>query len=160
MDLSEWLQEFRKLHDEAKRGTLSRQDLLQYQAARNELARALLAAQHIALEPGLQPRRTLRAASAIQADVAFFDGTVRTTTRTVSSGGFGALLARPPKLGEEVRVALRLPGGEALQIQAQVVEVKPQPGNAHVSFKWVGLGEAEAERLELFVFDVVLDQLR
>ena len=40
-----------------------------------------------------------------------------------------------------------------------MVEVKPQAGNAQVWFRWVGLSEAETERLEVFVFDAVLEQL-
>ena len=81
-----------------------------YQAARDELARALLAAQHVAIDSQRRPRRQLRAFRALQVDVAFFDGTLRATTRQLSSGGFSALLAHAPKVGEDVRVTLRLPG--------------------------------------------------
>jgi hypothetical protein len=159
MDLREWLKQFRALHQEAKRGSLDAQALADYHAARDELARALLAAQHVALEPGQRPRRMLRAYCALQADLEFFDGTLRVTTRQVSSGGFSALLARPPRLDEEVKVALRVPGGEPLKGSARVVESKPQAGAAPVSFRWVGLTDAETERLEVFVFDAVLDQM-
>lgn len=159
MSFAAWLAEFRKVHAEAKRGALAGAALTDYQEARNELARALLAAQHVALEPGMQPRRSLRAARALQADIAFFDGSVRVATRTISPGGFAAVLAKPQKTGEEVTVTLRLPGGEPIQCDASVVESKPQAGNAHVSFRWVGLSEADADRLEMAVFDAVLEQL-
>jgi hypothetical protein len=160
MDFREWLTQFRQLHDAAKRGMLKSPSLADYHAARDELARALLAAQHVAIEPGHRPRRQLRALRALQVDVAFFDGTLRATTRQVSSGGFSALLAHAPKVGEEAKVTLRLPGTDPLQAGARVVETKPQAGNAHVSFQWVGLGEEDGERLEVFVFDAVLEELK
>jgi hypothetical protein len=159
MSLTDWLQEFRRVHLEAKRGALAGESLQAYREARNELARALLAAQHVTLEPGQQPRRSLRAARAIQADLAFFDGTLRVATRTISSGGFAAVLAKGPKVNEEVQVILRLPGGEPLQSLARVIESKQQAGNAQVSFVWVGMSEPDAERLEMLVFDTVLEQL-
>jgi len=81
-------------------------------------------------------------------------------TLQVSAGGFGALVARPPPVGDEVKVVLRIPGAEPLQANAQAVEVKQQVGNSHVSFQFVGLDESEVERLEMFVFDAVLAQLK
>jgi len=160
MALSDWLKEFRAVHAEAKRGGLSAERLAEYHAARDELARALLSAQHVALEPGQKPRRALRVSHALPAEIGFFDRTVKVATRSVSSGGFASLLARPPKVGEEVKVTLRMPGGEVIQAAARVVEVKSQTGSAHVSFAWLALSEAEVERIELFVFDAVLEQLQ
>ncbi len=159
MDLNAWLKEFRALHDEKKRGSLAGGRLPEYCAARDELARALLAAQHIAVEPGQQPRRTLRVSRALQAEVASFDGSVRVLTRSLSSGGFAALLPRAPKVGHEVKVTLRMPGEDPIESSAVVVESKLQPGSAHVSFRWVGLSESDVERLETMVFDTVLAQL-
>lgn len=118
MDLSSWLNEFRGLHADAKRGALTGQSLADYYLARDALARALIAAQHLSIETGQQPRRALRVSHALQADIAFFDGTLRVLTRSISSGGFAALLARPPKHDEEVKVSLRIPGGEPLQARA------------------------------------------
>jgi hypothetical protein len=160
MSFADWLRVFRSVHGEARRGALSAQSLAEYREARNELARALLAAQRVALEPGVQPRRTLRAARALQADLDFFDGTLRIATRTISSGGFSAVLAKPPKSGEEVKVTLRLPGEASLQCSAQVIDTKAQAGSVLVSFRWVGIPEADAERIETLVFDSVLEQLQ
>ena len=160
MPLSDWLKEFRAVHAEAKRGGLDARRLGEYHAARDELARALLSAQQVALEPGQKPRRALRVSHALPAEIAFVDRTVKVATRSVSSGGFAALLAQPPKTGEEVKVTLRMPGGEVMQAAARVVEVKSQTGSAHASFAWLALTEAEVERVETFVFDVVLEQLQ
>ncbi|HXJ82977.1 MAG TPA: PilZ domain-containing protein [Candidatus Methylomirabilis sp.] len=161
MALGEWLEQFRVLHEEAKRGKLTGQQLSDYYGARDELAQVLLAAQHIAIEPGQKPRRALRVSRALQAEITTFDGTVRVVTRSISSGGFAALLTRPPKLGEDVKVVLRLPGSEPLHAEARVVvDVKGPPGSGHVSFRWRGLSDAEIERIETFVFDVALEQLQ
>lgn len=160
MRIAEWLKGFRDLHEKAKRGALGSREMADYQEARNELARALLSAQHVSLQPGQKPRHALRVARALQVNLEFFDGPVRGITRQVSPGGFSVLLARPPKVDEEVAVSVRVPGGEPLSAQARVVEVKPLPGNAQVSFQFVGLGPDALERLETFVFDAVLEQIQ
>jgi c-di-GMP-binding flagellar brake protein YcgR len=160
MGLGDWLKGFRELHERAKAGGLAGRDLTAYHGARDELARALLAAQHLALQPGQRPRRVLRVSRALQADLEFHDGSVRAMTTDVSAGGFGALLARPPRLDEEVKVSLRVPGGEPLRAEARVVESKALPGNARACFAFIGLDEADTERLERFVFDAVLAQLQ
>ena len=160
MGLADWLRSFRELHEKAKRGGLHGHDLALYQGGREELARALLAAQRIALLPGQKPRRALRVARALQADLEFADGNVRALTLDLSSHGFSVLVERPPRVGEQVRVALRIPGGEPLCAAARVQEVRLQAGNARVSFEMTDLSEAALERLELFVFDAVLTQLQ
>ncbi len=159
MSLSEWLGAFKDLHEKAKQGALAGRDLTAYQGARDELARALLSAQHIALQAGQRPRQALRVSRALQADIEFHDGVVRAMTLSVSAGGFGALLAKPPKVDDEVRISLRIPGGDPLQASARAVDVKQQVGNARVAFQFVGLDPADAERVEMFVFDAVLAQL-
>lgn len=158
MGLGEWLKEFRDLHEKAKRGVLAAPELAAYRAGRDELARVLLSAQHVALKPGQKPRRMLRVARALQADIEFYNGSVRAMTLEVSSGGFGTLLARAPRVDDEVKVALRIAGGEPLRVTARVVDVKQQAGNVRASFQFVGLDEADVERLELFVFDAILEQ--
>ena len=159
MSLADWLKQFRSLHAKARAGGLDRRELAAYHASRDELARALLAAQRLTLDPGQPPRRSLRVARALQADLEFDDGTVRALTIDVSAGGFATRLAKPPRVGEEPKVTLRIPGGEPLRVSARAVEVKPLSGTHRAAFQFVGLGEEDAERLELFVFDAVLQQL-
>lgn len=159
MSFSDWLKRFRALHAKARAGELDRRDLAGYQAARDDLARALLAAQRLTLDEGRAPRRSLRVARALQADLEFDDGTVRALTLDVSAGGFATRLAKPPRVGEEPRVMLRVPGGEPLRATARALEVKPLGGTYRVGFQLVGLSEEDTERLELFVFDAVLQQL-
>ncbi len=158
MGLVESLEEFRDLHKRAKAGVLVPPDLMAYHAVRDKLAHLLLSAQHIALLPGQRPRRTLRVARALQVDIEFYDGTVRALTLQVSSGGFAAPLVGAPQLHEEVKVALRIPGGQPLRASARVVAVRKYLGNAGTSFQFVDLAASEAERMEMFVFDAVVDE--
>ncbi len=160
MGLLEWLRAFKALHDRAKKGALTGAELATYHAGRDELARALLAAQRVSLQKGMKPRRALRVARALQADLELHDGNVRGLTLELSTGGFSLLMERPPKVGDELTVALRIPGGEPLRSRARVCEVRPGDGNARVGFELLALDAADAERLELFVFDVLLTQLQ
>lgn len=157
--LADWLAAFRELHARAGAGTLAPGDQAAYRAGRDELARALLAAQHVALKPGETPRQALRVARALQVDLDLATSRQRAVTADLSSGGFSCLLARAPGLGEDVGYALRIPGGQPLAGRARIADVKAQAGNVRVAFQFVGLAAADAERLERFVFDTVLAQL-
>lgn len=157
--LAQWLLEFRGLHARARQGRLRGGETARYLAARDELARALLVAQRVALKPGETPRRALRVARALQADLDLATSRVRAPTVDVSTGGFSCLLSRAPPLGEELGFTLRIPGAEALSGRARVQDVRPREGNVRVSFMFTSLSEADRERMELFVFDTVLAQL-
>jgi hypothetical protein len=159
MSLADWLAEFRELHEKAHRAQLSPRERVVYRAGRDELARALLAAQRLTLKPGETPRQALRVARALQVDLDMAISHVRAMTVDLSTGGFGALLAKPLAMGESVKYSLRLPGSEPLAGEARVVDVKPQPGNVRVCFAFRDLSETDRERLELLIFDTVLAQI-
>jgi hypothetical protein len=157
--LTDWLLGFRQLHEKARRGQLRDADLARYRTGRDELARALLAAQKLQLKPGEVPRRALRVARALQLDLDFGTAAHRAVTSDISTGGFSCLLAASPPLGEEARFTLRMPAAEPLSGRVRVQDVKPNQGNARVSLAFVGLTDDDRERVELFVFDTVLAQL-
>jgi hypothetical protein len=159
MSFGAWLKTFRILHAKAKAGGLSAGELGTYRAQRDELAKALLAAQQVMLKGSEAPRRQLRAARALQLDLEYPKEKVRALSLDVSAGGFGALLARPPTPGDQLRCTLRLPGQEPVTGVVRVVDVKVMPGNARAAFAWVGLPGSDLERLETLVFDTVLEQL-
>jgi hypothetical protein len=159
MSLADWLRSFRVLHGRARSGSLAPGELAGYRAGRDELARAMLAAQQVMMKPGELPRRQLRAARALQVDLDFGKDKMRAVTLDVSAGGFGAFLARAPVPGDPVRISLRIPDQEPIACVARVVDVKVLPGNARAAFAFTGLSADEVERLETFVFDCVLDQL-
>ena len=160
MGLTESLEELRDLHGRARVGALGPPDQAAYRAARGQLGPLGLSAQPPALLPGQRPRRSLRAARALQSEIEFHDGTVRAKTLQLSSGGFAALLANAPHVGEDVKVALGLPGGQPLHAAARVVAVKEFLGGANTSFQFVDLDVPEVERLETFVFDALLDEIQ
>lgn len=158
--VQEWLLDFRASHQAAKRGELQGESLVTYIHGRDELARALLAAQNIVLQPGQRPRRTLRVARALHVDLGCHDGRVSAMTLDISAMGFSVLLPRGPEVGDEVRVSIRMPGDEPLHAEARVVDVKPLVGNVRVSFQFIELEPTDSEQLERYVFDVLLAQLQ
>ncbi|HET9554163.1 MAG TPA: PilZ domain-containing protein [Anaeromyxobacteraceae bacterium] len=160
MSFAAWLAEFRALHEKARRGQLSAAEGAAYRAGRDELARALLAAQRLTLKAGETPRQALRVARALQVDFDLLTSHQRAVTIDLSTGGFSALLTKAPPMGDDVGVSLRLPGAEPITCRARVADVKPLAGNVRVSFQLAGLEPAARDRLELFVFDTVLSQLQ
>jgi hypothetical protein len=159
MSLGQWLSQFRDLHERARRKSLNERDLATYRAGRDELARALLAAQRLTLKPGETPRQALRVARALQVDLDLLTSRERAITVDVSTGGFSCLLARSPPLGDEVGFSMRIPASDPLAGRARIADVKPHSGNVRVAFQFAGLPTDEKERLEMFVFDTVLAQL-
>jgi hypothetical protein len=159
MGLGEWLLAFREMHEKARRKLLSPADLQVYRTGRDELARALLAAQRLTLKPGETARRALRVARALQVDLDMLTSRERAITIDISTGGFSCLLAKAPPLGDEVGISLRIPAADPLVCKARIADVKPQAGNVRVAFQFLALPDDEKERLETFVFDTVLGQL-
>ncbi len=157
--LQQWLLEFRQLHEKARRGQLAARELSAYRSGRDELARALLAAQRLTLRPGETPRRALRVGRALQVDLDLGTSRERAVTLDLSTGGFSCLLAKPPPVGDEIGFSLRMPAADAFAGRARVVDARVLPGNVRVAFQFLNASEADKERLELFVFDTVLAQL-
>ena len=159
MGLAEWLEAFRVQHAAARQGQLQAHEMGIYRAQREELARALLAAQHLALKPGEVARRALRVPRALQADLQAEDYKQRAVTADLSSGGFSTLLGVAPGRARELSCQLRLPGQEPVKCRVRVADVKALEGVTRVAFAFVDLPEADRERLEMLVFDTVLEQL-
>ena len=160
MGITDWLLEFRALHERAKRGEISPAEAKTYDCAREELARALLSAQRVQTHPGEAARAALRVSRALQADLELPGGKVRASTLDLSAGGFGALLAMKPAAGERARFQLRLPGGKQVAGTARVVGVQPSGGSARVAFAFEDVGGEDRARVEALVFDTVLEQVR
>ena len=158
--LTQWLLEFRQLHEKARRGQLKEREAQVYRDGRDELARALLAAQRLTLRPGEIPRRALRVARAMQVDLDLGTSRERAVTIDLSTGGLSCLLAKAPPVGDEIGFSLRIPASEPLVGRARVQDVKVLPGNVRVSFAFLNQSDDEKERVELFVFDTVLAQLQ
>ena len=156
MSLSQWMSDFRDLHERARRGQLSGREEAVYKGARDELARALLAAQKLTLRQGQVARQALRVTRALQVDLDLVTWRARAVTLDVSTGGFAALLDKAPSLGEEIGYTLRIPASEPVAGRARVADAKPQTGNVRVAFQFLNQSPEDRERLEMFVFDSVL----
>ena len=159
MRLANWLAAFRELHERASTDELSPQEWSTYRAGREELARALVAAQRLTLKPGETPREALRVARALQVDLEWPKGEVRALTIDLSVGGFATLLAKAPAMSDDVKYVLKLPGGAELEGVARVVDVRVQPANVRVALAFNDLAEPDRDCLDLVMFDTVLQQL-
>jgi PilZ domain len=159
VSLAVFLSRFRELHQKAGSGALSAEEREEYRRAREELARALLAVQRLALKPGETSRQSLRVARVLQVDLDWPKGQVRAVTLDLSVGGFAPLMARAPSQSDEVACAFRLPGGEEMKARARVVSAQVQGTAVRVAYAFQGLPEEDRERIERVVFDTVLDQI-
>ncbi len=156
MRLVELVSRFRESRDRARRGDLPAAERAAHETTRDEMIRALLAAQPLA--PGQTPRQTLRAFYSVQVDIGFGDSLAIEPTLDLSSCGFAVLLDLPPKVNERAAVTLHLPGVEPIRAVARVANVHRQERSARVGFHFEDLKPADSERLALFVLDAVLEQ--
>jgi hypothetical protein len=159
MDLSQWLKRFKVLHLQARKGGLSTAEGREYQLAREELARALLAAQRLNLQPGQTPRQALRVARALQVELESPVRKDRLTTFDLSLGGFSALVSKAPAADERLTATLRLPGLDPVTCDVTLVGQSMHAGSVRASFAIRPMEGASQERLEMAVFDAVLVQL-
>jgi hypothetical protein len=159
MRLSEWLAAFRILHKKAHENALDEAQRALYLAHRDELARAMMAAQRLALPPGRPPRQELRVARALQLDLTLAKEPMRLTTLDVGSGGFATLVDRNMNVGDVIDFSLRLPGQSPATGKARVVDLKAQNGRIRGCFAFTQVPDPDRERIEMFVFDATLDVL-
>lgn len=159
MDLGQWLSELRTLHEKARAGTLGPAEQKDYRARRAELVRALLSAQCLTRQPGQSARQSLRVARALQAELVGPGRRDRLTTFDVSAGGFSAPMGTAPVNGEMFTATLRLPGTDPLVTPVKVVASVPMVGYFRVSFSFGRMDPAAAERLDMSILDMVLQQL-
>jgi len=159
MDLSQWLKRFKVLHLQARRGGLAVNDARDYQRARDELARALLAAQRLNLQPGQTPRQALRVARALQVELESPVRKDRLTTFDLSLGGFSALVSKAPAADEALTATLRLPDLQPVTCEVSLVGQSMHAGSVRASFAIKAMEATAQERLEMAVFDAVLVQL-
>jgi hypothetical protein len=160
MELRLWIAGFRALHDRARKGDLSSEERRQYLAQRDELAKAMCSAQRLTAPPGQTPRQAMRVARAMQVDLELPEGRQRLMTMNVSIGGFAALMPKElDKKSAPIGFSMRLPGSpDPLLGRVRVADIQKRTGNVLISFAFNEMGAAEQERLELVLFDSVLQQ--
>jgi HD-like signal output (HDOD) protein len=155
-----WLDELRSLHDRHKARTLSPADHPRYLALRARVLAAVVESQNRALGPGRTRRASARISRACQAELTGDGWTERSLTVDLGVSGCAALLARPVRPGERVRVNVRVIGGRCIDAGATVVATRPQQGKAaRVSFAFDPLGDDARTLLELRMLEDVLAEL-
>ncbi len=160
MDLPALIANFAALHERAKRNALGSGELKTYRDAKAALTNALILAQQRTLPPGAAQRQALRAARALQIELDLSTGLAHALTLDISRGGFAALLERLPPQTESGAFALKLPGSsEPVLGRCKLVASAPQHGNFRAGFAFQNVSEPDLERIELLVFDSVLEQL-
>jgi hypothetical protein len=161
MSPNQWVEHFRTLHERARKGQLPEEDKRRYNAAREQFARALTAAQGMMLPPGQSARRTFRIAQGLQVDLSLSTGPARSMTLDVSCGGFSVMMHKPPPDTEEPGFTLRLPGNqEPVTGRAKLVSVQRKIGTHRVSFSMLGISDKDLERLESALFDLALERIK
>jgi len=145
------------LHCRAKDGGLERADLDLYHTERATLVRVLVARQP--LEPGQLPRRSLRVSCHLTALIDFGDQTEPGTTVDISTGGCAVLLDHHRPVGFECQAAISIPGGEPVRARARVVYVRPDAHRFRVGIEFTSMSGSDTERLDLLVFDTLLELL-
>jgi hypothetical protein len=161
MSVNQWIAQFRAQHENARKGKLDEADRRAYLAAREQFARALVAAQGLTLPAGQSARRSFRVAQGLQVDIHFNAGEVRGMTLDLSCGGFSVMLHHPPNEKEQPGYSLRLPGGaEPLVGRVRYISSTRRMGSHRVSFTFVDMPEKDAERLETVLFDLALERLK
>ncbi len=159
MGLADWLRVFRSLHERAKKNELKGADADDYRAACDELARALMAAQKLALKPGEVPRHVLRVPRALQVTLDDKVSAQRAMTVELSVAGFSVLLAKAPIHGEELTATIRIPGAEPLTAPVKAGDARQMGGTVRVSFLFGKLPDPARAQLELLVIDTALQSL-
>jgi hypothetical protein len=159
MDPSRLVAAFRALHDRVNSGTATPSERDEYQELRAEVARTLAAAQGLTSPIGQAARRDFRVAHPFAVELNTLQ---RAVTHDVSHSGFSALVPGTFSNGQDVQFAVLLPSGrERLEGHARVVSSVKKVGTpcSRVSFAFVGLEAAGAERLDDALFDAVLPRL-
>jgi len=158
MEPSEWMGVFRELHTRLKADQLSPKERERYLSMREELARSLAAAQGLTVPEGENARRYFRVA---QVFVLELNNLARSMTRDVSRSGFSATVPGAFVENDTLSFAITLGRGqEPITGQGHVVSSIKQQGNSKVSVAIDVLNEANAERLEIALFDSVLARFK
>lgn len=158
MEPSEWMAMFRELHARVKQGPVSEKDLGRYHAMREDLARSLVAAQGLTVPDGQNARKHFRVAQVFAIEV---NNLYKSMTRDISRSGFSAIVPASFGEGEKVTFSILLGRGqEPITGQGHVASSVKSQGNSRVSFSIDVLNDANAERLEVALFDSVLSRFK
>jgi hypothetical protein len=158
MEPSEWMGVFRELHTRLKADQLTPKERERYLSMREELARSLAAAQGLTVPEGQNARRYFRVAQVFRVEL---NNLSTAMTRDVSRSGFSATV--PGTFAENAALSFAITlgrGQDPITGQGHVVTSLKQQGNSKISVAIDVLNDANAERLEVALFDSVLARFK
>ena len=158
MDPGKWIAQFRALHQRVSSGQATEAELQQHKAMREELARSLLVAQGQSVPPGSPARKHFRVPQVFPIEV---NNIYRAVTKDISRAGFSTVINGSLQVGDEVTFSLTVArGAEPITGRAHVAQVTKQPGSSRLGFAIDSMSDADAERLEMALFDSVLARVK
>ena len=157
--LSAWLAAFSAMHDRAKQGALDAAERAEYLGACEELAEALMLAQHATPRPGQELRKSMRVAQALPVELTTGQGHFAAITLDISEGGFSTILPDAPEVGSRVQFRLKLGRGrDPVGGIGRVANAVPQNGSVRVGLRFEEVSQREREQLGYLIVDAVLRQ--
>ena len=156
MSLGEWVVALRDLHEQARRGLLSPDELKRYHEERETLAQAILAAQRLRASPNAKGRRALRVARELPIELTVERVVTRARTLDLGVGGFAVTMTTPPRAGQKATFSMEVEPGRALTGKARVVSVQRKGKPFRVAFSFEELAPEQYERLGIVIFDAAL----
>ena len=156
---STWIANFRHLHAQAKARALPGAHRAEYVRSREEFAHVVTTSQNLAVQAGKCHRRGFRVSRALQVDLDIAGRFGRAVTIDLSTRGFSAFVAPELAIGDIAAVKLRVPGGVRVKAEARVTNLRVQGATARASFHLSNIDPEDTERLEVFIFDVVLESI-
>lgn len=155
----------RAVHEQAKKGKLTREEAEEYVQLRTDLGRMLLIAQHLTRE-GKTLRAALRMTTVLKVQLESVGvKPISTTTIDLAEGGFAALLHGPQPVGRVLMFVLHLPNlmtGSGTRPMNGTARVASCRAHGHggllqrVSFAFVDIDPIDRELLEMSILDAVL----
>jgi len=150
--------DFRELHEKARKGALNKIEQASYRLVRERLSALLCAGQQLSSKPGLRPRQSFRLATVWPLVIEHDGVSESTSTMDLSYGGFSAVLDRVLPNATRVRFAMRLPA-EKIGGQARLVGGRAVLDHFRASFAFDTLEPAARDILDFAISDAVLAHL-
>lgn len=158
MDPGQWISGFREQHEKMRAGRLSEQETKRYLSMREELARSMVSSQGLTVPEGQNARAHFRVAQVYSVEL---NNLYKGLTKDIARSGFSTIVPAAMKEGDPFSFALTLKRGEdPVTGQGKVVSALKQQGNTRISCSIDTINPANAERLEMALFDAVLARLK
>lgn len=159
MDLLAFISAFADLHEKSKKKALEGDELKTYRTGKDELARAMIAAQQIQLKPGQTPLEAMRVPRVLQVDLDFSWGRERVATLDIGRSGFATFIEKQPPHAEAVGYTLKIPERIDPMIgRCTVADVQPYHGHLRTTFVFQDPNPQDLDKMERLLFDSLIEQ--